>query len=256
MVWNTLATNVKALCGNDACMATWVERNMSRYVRIDNIPEEDWSRQGWAKLRSENAVVAWGHRDPVVVRRQWGNVSVKAEVESASVAYDLVKKKAKWGGVAKFVEVCVLGSGAKVMRAQAGRGGRSGNSAGAEVGRTNTTRDAILGVGRVGTVVTGVGRRCYGCGGLGHFAAQCQGGFRYTRRKCFGCGEEGHVMAFCPGRSLPVVTDNGPVPAAGTTGVKRGTREQGARTVGGPGPLWIRGGRVEGGTAPMGARNL
>ena len=86
---------------------------MSRYVRIDGILEEDWVKRGWDRLQEENDGTLWGHRLPVVVDRAWKKVSVKAEVRTAPGAYDLVRSRVRWGGVKKFVQVCVAG-GARI----------------------------------------------------------------------------------------------------------------------------------------------
>ena len=232
VVRDALVTNVRALWGSEACVDAWAERRTSRYVRIDNIPEEDWVMGGWERLKGENGGVPWGHRDPTVVRRQWSNVSVKVEVESAAAAYDLVRSKAKWGGVSTFVEVCVAGAGAGVVRAVTGKGGMVADVRGRGMRGGVTAHPAGGGAGRGPTLALGDGRRCYGCGGVGH------------------------VIAFCPRRSIPIMTDDGPAKVGGTGGVKRGPQTQGARQVGRPGPVWMRvGGRTDG-DAPLGARLL
>ena len=75
----------------DGC---WVEEKESVYVVVRRIPEGEWVGEGGGVegLRRKHPMGDWGQRRPIVVRRAFSKVDVKAEVAHALSATYLVRQ--------------------------------------------------------------------------------------------------------------------------------------------------------------------
>ena len=234
-----LADDVAAVVVAGLVRDSLVEDRKSRYVLVKEILEAEWVIDGVSKLKGGAGGAVWGRRAPVVTSRVGKagavRVSVKVEVVSGEATASLVKGGAVFLGLRKEVVQAVRGVGASVTRP-------------------------------VGGASPSV-RRCYTCGDRGHVQQFCPrvrkgslGGGIVGR--CWGCGGVGHRFVDCPGRSLPVVGPDGPLPNGVVGGGSKHAGGPLAGTPAGRGGV-LRGGSMLGyagvtrsvvGSAPMGAR--
>ena len=144
----------------------------------------------------------WGQRRPLVIRRAFSKVDVKAEVAHALSATYLVRGGMMWGGLRLSVGLAVGGGGVGVTRSVGGPGGPASKQ---QSGGNRQTG------GREGG---GSNVRCYGCGKQGHVRSA----YPTNGPRCFRCGVIGHLSYSCPRLSLPKVDTSGkPVAQAGGT---------------------------------------
>ena len=232
-----LADDVAAVVGAGLVRDSWVEGRKSRYVVVRGIPEAEWVKDGMSKLKGGAGGAVWGRRAPVVTRRAGkagtARISVKVEVVSGEAAASLVRGGAVFMGLRKEVVLAIRGGGASIPRPS--------------VGASPSVRG------------------CFTCGDRGHVQRFCPRGPPRTLTggtvgRCWGCGGFGHRLLDCPGRSLPVVGPNGPLPGrlGGGGGVKRAGGVLGGAPSGRGGAL--RGGSVLGyvgaSRAPVGGASL
>ena len=92
---------------------------------VRGIPEGEWVGEGGGVdgLRRKYPMGDWGQRRPLVIRRAFSKVDVKAEVAHALSATYLVRGGMMWGGLRLGVGVAVGGGGIGVMRKVGGPGG-------------------------------------------------------------------------------------------------------------------------------------
>ena len=177
----------------------------------------------------------WGQRRPLVIRRAFSKVDVKAEVAHALSATYLVRQGMMWGGLRLGVGLAVAGGGAGVAR-------NAGGPAGTAVSQRGGGAQQVRGRGSGGSSV-----RCYGCGKHGHVRSACP----TNGPRCYGCGVIGHLSYGCPGQSLPRMdVDGKPVAQMGGSGGSR------VSTLKRPGSASVGDARhpVESRRAPLGAR--
>ena len=98
---------------SDGC---WVENGKSQYVIVRWMPEDELGRKGVKWLKECNARIVWGHRNPAVVMRAWGEVPVKVEAATVDDACMLVRDRTKWGDRRLFTEMGVGRGGTGVKR--------------------------------------------------------------------------------------------------------------------------------------------
>ena len=165
----------------------------------------------------------WGQRRPVVIRRAFSKVDVKAEVAHALSATYLVRQGMMWGGLRLGVGLAVGGGGVGVTR---NVGGPAGHASGRRSGGSQQTgghgvgggATRCYGCGKQGHIRSACptnGPRCYGCGKQAHIRSACP---TYGPR-CYGCGVIGHLSYSCPSLSLTRMDASGkPVVQAGNTG--------------------------------------
>ena len=234
-----LADDGAAVVGAGLIRDSWVEERKSRYVVLKGIPEAEWVLGGIFNLKGGAGGAVWGTRALVVTSRVGkagaARVSVKVEVVSGEATASLVKEGAVFLGLRKEVALAVRGGGAGVPHP----------------------------VGGASPSVRG----CYACGDRVHVqrfcprvGKGCVGGGIVGR--CWGSGGVGHRYVDCPGRSLPVVGPNGPLPSGVVSGGSKRAAGPLAGASAGRGGV-LRGGSMLGytgvargvvGSAPMGAR--
>ena len=186
----------------DGC---WVEEKESVYVVIRGIREGEWVGEGGGVegLHRKYPMGDWGKRRPLVIRRAFSKVVVKAEVAHALSATYLVRQGVMWGGLRLGVGLAVGGGGVGVTRTI---GGHRGSANGQRSGGGQLAGGHGGGGGTM---------RCYGCGKQGHVRSACP----TNGPRCYGCGVIGHLSYSCPGLSLPKMDASGkPVVQAGGTG--------------------------------------
>ena len=176
----------------DGC---WVEEKELVYVVVRGIPEGVWVGEGGGVygLHRKYPMGDWGQRRPLVIRRAFSKVDVKAEVAHALSATYLVRGSIMRVGLRLGVGLAVSGGGIGVARKVGGPGGP-------------TSRQQDGGSRRTGRREGGGSSvRCYGCGKQGHVRSACP----TNGPRCFGCGVIGHLSYSCPGLSLPKMDASG-----------------------------------------------
>ena len=172
----SLVDNVSVVVRGGLLRDSWVEDRLAKYVVVKNVPEGELLKDGASKLKGGGHDRVWGRRLPVVVgrigKRGAERVSVKLEVVSGVVAANLVKGGATFLGVRKEVELAVRGGGARVS-CPLGQGNPSVAGCFYCWDRGHVQRFCPRG----GAVAVANGRawRCWGCGGVGHRAAEYPG---------------------------------------------------------------------------------
>lgn len=136
------------------------------YIVVEGIKEGVWAGCGWNAIRTDNLLISWGQRSPIVIGRAWGKVTVKLEVVDCPAAAKAVGSEVVLAAVRRTVKLAVDPGGNTLSKnpgvcATFTSGGREGSQRAQHV------------------IGSGIGGRSMAGG-------------------CFSCGDRSHGWPFCP----------------------------------------------------------